>query len=209
MLTLTILIMMNSCVYSQKLTIDVQPCKRINIKAFEENAIKEGAHKFYRYNTKDGLKIVQIKMDKYYDETIEQEGTPLKKRRFYDIATGIISECDLFYSCPVGTIKQYDESGKLAKEADAEEDMKFKVTDVIKMVKKEFDIDLTKPRHYMHMSRGDDYIVRFGSDTPLPLRSEVESIMPDGTTGEIYFHAKDGKAAINSRNIEYPIVLTL
>lgn len=215
MILVLLLIASNISALSQKFIIDVKPCYKFDIATFEKNADKNKSYVFY---LKEGLKVTQYKSELQehseegatririsYQETIEHEGTPLAKRRFYEGSTGsIISELNLFYSCPVGTIKRYDEFGKLYSEVDAEADMPFKLADVIKMVKRDFGVDLTKPRPHMSVSRGCDYSIFLGLDSLHRYPTfRGERINIDGTTGEICLHVKDWQILIDTKN-EYP-----
>ena len=182
-----------------KYVLDIAPNYIFDIKKFKKKATN-GIYEFYR---PDGLKVEQSKRDDYYWEIIRKKGTPIEKRRYYDLSTGKLQiEGNLFYSCEVGIINEYDEYGQLTKVTDTETAFLFSLDDVIKLIKRKFGIDMTLKdgRQYKHMIRGlFDYVVYFNIHSPTRMHPGGVYLEINGTTGEIYYYLKDGITLINKR----------
>ena len=176
--------------------------QKINIEQFTRHAIN-GVYEFYR---PDGLLVEQSKRNDYYWEIIRKEGTPIEKRRYYDLSTGILRlEANLFYSCTTGFTRQYDESGNLIQETDTDAAFKFSLDDVIKLVKRKFGVNMCilndeKSRN-KNIYRGDsEYAIFFNTNLINKFPEAGDYIEINATTGEILYHKKDGIELINNRN---------
>ena len=167
--------------------------KTFDMERFNRNAINN----VYEFHWKDDLYVTQRKLKDYYLEHIIKKDTPLKKNKAYYFSGSIKFEANLYYDCLIGITKYYDESGKLIKEVDEDAPYKFSLEDVIKKVKTEYNIDLTKPRPRMNMSRATHYGASFGYEEGGDPRSR-EMIYLDGNTGKVYYHQdKDGNVLLD------------
>jgi len=182
-----------------KYILDIAPNYTFDIKKFKRKAT-DGIYEFYR---PDGLKVEQSKRDDYYWVIIRKEGTPIEKRRYYDLSTGVLRlEANLFYSCTTGFTRQYNESGILIEEIDTDAAFKFSLDDVIKLVKRKFGVDMCllndeKSRN-KNIYRGDsEYAIFFNTNLINKFPGVGDYIEIEANTGEILYHKKDGIELIN------------
>lgn len=177
-----------------KFVLDITPNFTFNIEKFNQEATYD-VYTFYRT---DSLLVKQSKHDMYYWEVIRKEGTPMEKRRYYDISTGRLRiEVNYFYSCEVGITKEYNKSGQLIKETDTDAAFKFSLRDVIKLIKRKFGVDMCIPNDgksdKKDIYKGDsEYAVFFNTNYENEFSGPGNLIEIDTTTGEILYHKKDG-----------------
>jgi len=97
-----------------------------------------------------------------------------------------------FYSSAIGKKRIYDEKGKLVKEVDNDAPYKFSIDQLIKKIKKDYDVDIEKKTKTVHVRRWLSFEL---NHKPLycvsyDLKDESQKwkfVLVDGNTGETLF----------------------
>lgn len=96
---------------------------------------------FYIDNNGDEIRIIG-NLTGGPDVEIRKPNSPYKTIKTYHKNSSLKSINKIFYSFPVGTFKEYDESGKLIREVNNDTAYKFSIDDLINKIKKEYDVDI-------------------------------------------------------------------
>ncbi|MBF6652138.1 hypothetical protein C3B47_04390 [Flavobacterium columnare] len=143
--------------------------------------------------------------DREYTEEIEQINSPYKEYNYYHSNNLLKSRIKNFNDFPIGITKEYDENGKLIKETDNDKNYPFKVEDLCKLIKEEYDVDLmvkanpNKEELQYRVSRSYDpstlkhlYLVSFtyGNSDIEPgdkILPPIKVVYIDGSNGKILY----------------------
>jgi len=93
---------------------------------------------------KDSSIVELSENESYYQESIKTFNSSFETRYEYDKNTLLLrTEANIFHRLLIGVFREYDESGKLIREIDYDKTCKITVNELINIIKKNLNIDLT------------------------------------------------------------------
>jgi hypothetical protein len=115
-----------------------------------------------------------------------------KVKGFSNLTKGLIIESNNFYNFRIGKDIYYDENGRVTKEVDNDAPYKFSIDQLIKKIKKDYDVDIEKKTKTVHVRRWLSFEL---NHKPLycvsyDLKDESQKwkfVLVDGNTGETLF----------------------
>ncbi|MCH4828958.1 hypothetical protein [Flavobacterium columnare] len=194
-----------------KNTININTLKKDTMEYFSEEKYKdwkldkENSFTTDKRYIKENIWVRIIISNEGYREEIEQLNSPYETIKIYHKNLSLRINGSNFYGFSVGIDKEYDENGKLIKETDNDKNYPFKVEDLCKLIKEEYDVDLmikpnpNKEELQYRVSRSYDpstlkhlYLVSFtygNSDIELgdKILPPIKVVYIDGSNGKILF----------------------
>ncbi|MGF7080848.1 hypothetical protein [Mucilaginibacter sp. UYCu711] len=142
-----VIILTTSCSTQQSLI----KSSKFDIRKFELNKVNGEVN----YTLKDGTTIRRLEYQDVFLEEIRKSNSAFTFRKSYFISTGRLkSFATLFYSFPVASVNEYNESGKLTKSTNFDKNYKFSIYDLAKKIKSEFKKDIMVSSLGLGVNRG-------------------------------------------------------
>ncbi|WP_459926428.1 hypothetical protein [Flavobacterium covae] len=194
-----------------KNTININTLKKDTMEYFSEEKYKdwkldkENSFTTDKRYIKENIWVRIIISNEGYREEIEQLNSPYETIKIYHKNLSLRINGSNFYGFSVGIDKEYDENGKLIKETDNDKNYPFKVEDLCKLIKEEYDVDLmvkanpNKEELQYRVSRSYDpstlkhlYLVSFtyGNSDIEPgdkILPPIKVVYIDGSNGKILY----------------------
>lgn len=195
--------------------LEMNSMKKFDIETYKEyrtgNAL---SCKYKTVNAKgDSIEIELEDFGKKYLTYIFYVNTPLKKYIEYDKETlNMTLEIESFYDCPIGYRREYNGSGKLVKEVNADAPFAFSWQDLVEKMRKEYGIELLDMKEQRAKGQTGVKVVRdsrtlvygvFLCGAFIPERNgwSKERFAINGTTGELIAHeGNDSRRRIDWAN---------
>jgi hypothetical protein len=143
-----LVILTTSCATQQSLI----KASKFDIKKFELRKVNAEVN----YTLKDGTKVRRTQEPQgIFWESISKSNSPFTFHKSYYKSTGLLkTSVTNFQLFPVGSLKEYDESGKLIKSTDFDKNYKFSIYDLAKKLKTEFKKDIMVNSPGLGVTRG-------------------------------------------------------
>lgn len=111
----------------------------------------------------------------------------IKKAKYYDKQKlRLISETNLFFNCPVGIYKFYNEKGKLIKQINSDKNYPFSIYDLTDKLRTDYKIDVLTDKAIISITRSESIDGNYKYFVLYYLNHlKYRSIIIDGTTGKV------------------------
>ena len=133
--------------------------------------------------------LVQLIDDyKDYVELVSTPNSPYQlNNSYYKTSLNLKTEGQLFYGCPVGIYKEYDDHGNITLQTDFESGYTFTIPNLIQKIKIDYNFDLATPVYGTTIFRNNDTTNNeFTYDVYLPIKDRtVRELTIDGVTGVV------------------------